>query len=671
MFRLTRRLYRLITIVFTVGTLGAAAATALSGGNITILGVTLKLPQPGEVLKTGSVTILATPTPDTSPLLNLPSDSIVNIVGPAVLNSVVPRRQLFESIPLPQEISRQPAVVTTNLLLSALLTLTIGVVASLVFALWRLYNAIVWGFFRMLGIGWLMRIVLFGSRIVVRSSLLALPLVTTLMALYGIVFRFLEKGASLAKLLSSSGLQLAAALTVGVGIVTIGGNIVQRMIARLTFGQVRLSIAPSNLVFAMLGTLFSRVANLSPGIMFSAQNGLPSDLLNQVMKGGQNQSSGGILPTSLPSTAQTRAITATLVPLLATAGIGVIGWLGTGGLAEFGKQTFNADILKIIAPLTQFAQTVGLAVLAIAAQTVFYRMIPFGWTPGARLFRFSSMLWSIFFFPVVFAFSMLILNPRGDFAGALASANIRTVVLLIGGVALGTLSLWFYVRVVFPFFRRAGVVKAPPVEQQPLPGYYPPQAPSNYAPPYVPPQPAAPIYPPSAPYTPPQPAAPAYPQNAPYTPPTVIRPGSTVQPRPVQPQAPVPQPRPVTPPPSTPAPKPNVIVISDKPKAPPSGYSEEFTQEIKRPSAQSAESHVPGGSYENLFPEMSVDELRALENEAAQMPAVRDTSRAPGGESTTTDAAPTDAPTDPKKPNIPPRFQWPPRSGIGSDEDEV
>ena len=360
------------------------------------------------------------------------SGNQVSVTGPAPLNSVLPKRLLFANVPLPQEVSRRPDVIATNVVLAIILTLAFGTAATVLNNIVREQGGTFLDWLKAVHFGWLANLIMSGSKRAIHRGCLGLPIIMLIFAMYGIIFATLEPGTSI---LSPDGVQLAIALAMSVGLISLGGDAARRWLARLWHSKSRYGVHPASLLLAIGTTVMSRVFRLSPGILF----GVPGGAEIELGKEGK----------------RIREIILAFTTLATVLVLGAFGWIATGIIAQVGTRTVNADILTFWGPIARFAQTIGLAIFVLAVQTAFFDMIPLGATLGGKICRWSGIAWTITFVPMAFIFTHTILNPNSDFLSAFQSANVRATVFLTAALVIVTLFVWLYVRITLPRSRPA------------------------------------------------------------------------------------------------------------------------------------------------------------------------------------------------------------------------
>ncbi|NLX10060.1 MAG: hypothetical protein GXY36_10425 [Chloroflexi bacterium] len=391
------------------------------------------------------------------------------------LNDVVEKRPLFENVPLPGEISTEPGVIATNLLLAIVLALLFGTISTTLGNLIREEEDTFRGWLAAVpGVRPLLRALGWGADQNVQRGCLTLPIIVAIFALYGVIFAFLERGLDL---FSPEGVQLALVMAMSVGLISLAGDVAQRQVARFWGHTTRFGLYPANLLIAVATTAFSRVFHLSPGIVFGVPGGVDTDL------------------DDAPRFHEVLLAIATLGVM---AFLGVGGWLAAAAIRAAGDQTVSLGLADFAGPLAQLGLTIGLAIFLVAVETSFFEMIPLTATLGSDIFRWNKLLWFAAFVPVMFVFAHTLLNPDSDYLDAFQETNFQVLAAIIAGLGLITLGLWLYFRVL------RGEPTAPQAVSPPHPVAPPPtlNQPPHTAPPPAQ-RPAAPPRHPPGGYTPP------------------------------------------------------------------------------------------------------------------------------------------------------------------------
>ncbi|MBN1681485.1 MAG: hypothetical protein JW966_14485 [Anaerolineae bacterium] len=398
------------------------------------------------------------------------------------LNEVVEKRPIFDDVPLPDDVSRDPDVITTNASLAIILALLLGTISTVLGNLIREEEETFRRWFSVPIIRDILKTLSWGAGQNVRQGCLTFPVILVVFALYGFIFAFLEDGLNL---LSPEGLQLALVMAMSIGLISLSGDVARRQVARFWRQTTRFGLYPANLLIAVVTTALSRGVRLSPGIVFGAPGGVDIDLDDQPLL---------------------REVVLAFVTLVVMIVLGVMGWGAAAAVREVGDRTMSVDQAEFAGPLLQLGLTIGLALFLVAVETSFFEMVPLTATLGSEIFRWNRIVWLITFAPVMFLFAHVLLNPEGEYLQAFEQANVQVLSAVI--VILGTITaaLWVYFRVLHqePVPVRQQVTAPPPAAiRPPQPPVSPP---SQFSPPTmratrdkipgqpVPGQPAAPGY---------------------------------------------------------------------------------------------------------------------------------------------------------------------------------
>ncbi len=444
-----------------------------------------------------AVIVLSTEGLGGSDIINLPVQSTVTAerttieeTAPGRLNDVVEKREIFQEVPRPSEVSTDSPVIVTNVSLAIIFALLFGLLSTMLNNLirdqekelqaWLMYFYLDRIFFPL-------RAARFIAGQDVKRGCLGGPIIIIIFAIYGIVFAFLEPGLNL---LSPAGIQLAIVLAISVGVISLAGDVARRQVARFWHKTARFGMYPANVTIAAFTTVLSRLFGLSPGILF----GTP----------------GGVDVEGMEDEPRLRDAVLAMTTLAVVLVFGALGWAMTELLWSAGDQTLSGDQLEFVAPLSQLGLALGLALFVVAIETAFFEMVPVSLTMGTQVFRWNPLVWAIGFIPVLFVFSHTLLNPQGEYLEAFEQTPVilLTIAVILMVLFLGI--LW----ILFRFFDPPNLRRPPPPPygggrppyQQPghLPPYqgYPPQQP-----PYQPPRPPQGYPPPQRPpqgYPPPQ-----------------------------------------------------------------------------------------------------------------------------------------------------------------------
>jgi hypothetical protein len=327
--------------------------------------------------------------------------------------------ELTTHIPTPTDISTDPAVVGTNLLLAALAMLAFVVASEVLDNTLAEHEALLQRVVR--PARWLARAqrrldAVLSTRLGTGRRLDRVRL-AGIVAIYGLVFSFLEPGW---RPFSVTGFYLFLALATACGLVGLSGDIAKRAAARRQQIPTSLELRPANLITAMASTAFSRAFSLVPGLLFGRPEALEVDeAALEPPRGARVLGTGALTLAGLGAGAWLLTIPTSLLPR-----IDLPGWLGgaIGGIEAW-----------------------LLLVFAVAVENLFLEMLTLPGTAGRYLSRRHRLLWLLSLVGIGFVFWHTLLNPGGDFASALGAANVRFFLGVVAAFVAFTFSLRWYV----------------------------------------------------------------------------------------------------------------------------------------------------------------------------------------------------------------------------------
>jgi hypothetical protein len=366
--------------------------------------------------------------------------------------------ELTTHIPTPTDISTDPAVVGTNLLLAGLAMLAF-VTADLVLdttlaeseaslqravlpARWfgrmqrRLDTALAAGLGRARWPHW------------VRLA--------GIVGIYGLVFSFLEPGWHP---FSVTGLFLFLTMAVSFGVIGQLSGMLKWTVARRYGLPAEVGLRPANLLLAAASLGFSRAFSLTPGLMM----GRP--VAYRIDEG----------PLDPP-----RRVWLLGIGAFALAGLAAAAWLLTIPTSLLQ----HADLPAWLGAIVGGAQALLLVTFAVGLQNLFREMLALPRAAGRYLSRRHRLFWIAALLGVTFAFWHTLINPDGKLAAALKTANVRFFLTVVGGFILFTVGVWAYARYRNrapatpgePPGRATGIDAPPDPPAEPLPGASPPAA---------------------------------------------------------------------------------------------------------------------------------------------------------------------------------------------------
>jgi hypothetical protein len=408
---------------------------------------------------------LPEPPPIDTSGLPLPEESLPEVpeipqlqAGESVtLSDYVARQPLLARVPAPQQLAKAPQVIGANAFLAILMALIFGATSTVLGNMLREEEHRIQAWLHALGISklvnWIGRVFRWGTSRGVQRGCLTLPLIVAIIALYGIIFAFLQAGTSI---FSRSGVFLAMTMAVSVGLVSFAGDVARRFLGRLWHTRSRFNLYPVNLLVAFATVVASRLLVLHPGIVFGTPGGADMDL----PEGSQGAR---------------REVVIAFATLALLALIGGAGWVLSGAVLSLLDVPFDARVAQVAAGLLGAGQNLSLAVFLVALETMFFEMIPLAYTDGQTIFKWSKIGWAVLFVPVAFLFNHALLNPQSGFLDSFAESNVRFLWFLLFILVGVTAGLWFYFNVMDDVLQEWFGIKPRP--SRPSGGYPPPPPP--------------------------------------------------------------------------------------------------------------------------------------------------------------------------------------------------
>lgn len=97
-------------------------------------------------------------------------------------------------------------------------------------------------------------------------------------------------------------------------------------------------------------------------------------------------------------------------------------------------------------PMLGFMEALFLNIFAISLQGVLFELIPLEMLDGADLWKWKKGVWFLLFMAASFFFTHLFLNPTGQDVEALQQNGIRTLLIVMAVYGAATFALWFAFR---------------------------------------------------------------------------------------------------------------------------------------------------------------------------------------------------------------------------------
>ena len=347
--------------------------------------------------------------------------------------------ELTTYIPTPLDISLDPGVVGTNLLLAAAAMVLLTVTTELANRTLEAHETTLRGWLR--PANWVARLL---QRIeTAAQARLKRPILVDAIKLggiilvYGLTFSFLEPGWNLFTL---TGFYLFFSLTLGGGIVGLADDLAQWLAARRWGAPADLRLRPANLLLAVASTGASRLFSIIPGFMLGSPQAVEID------------------PSSLDKRRQ-RALL--WIGGLTLVGIGLVLWL----LTILTTLLQRGDLSSLAGILIGGLESLFLSIFALAVQNAFLQMLAFPDSYGRALLRWNRWIWGVGLLGITFLFYHTLVNPQGNLASAWSTLSVRLFLITSGGLAVGSLGLWLF----FKWQARRAARQAVPPTPSPLP----------------------------------------------------------------------------------------------------------------------------------------------------------------------------------------------------------
>ncbi|MBI4298105.1 MAG: hypothetical protein HY676_06210 [Chloroflexi bacterium] len=315
----------------------------------------------------------------------------------------------FRSIPTPREISTDWKVVGSNALLALLVTFVVSVLAGWVnsfvggyekhFA--RAYNPFVKA-----GRG-----VWKGLSIVGRALRWFSPGPLTrgvwMMFVFGAVYSLLAVGKGL---LGPNGLTLLLTLSFTTGFMALYTPWIKSFIARRMKLDARVGLRPGQLGVAIVSVGISRGLAFKPGLILGSPGGL---------KMGEK------------SLTQRQKAILDALSLVALGVLAAGAWVLVLFLPQIGAQSWAAGFFKTARGFVSGLQDWGLAVFAVAVQTVFIGLLPWPKSFGANMLKKMMIIWALAFATSSFVFIHTMLNKQKTIMDLTTNMIVTLVVVVV------------------------------------------------------------------------------------------------------------------------------------------------------------------------------------------------------------------------------------------------
>lgn len=323
-------------------------------------------------------------------------------------------------IPTPLDVSTEPGVIGTNLLLAALMMLPFAVAAGLFTRTLAEHEDDMRQRFK--PVDWLARLQRrlgqgMGSKLR-RPVIQDIARLLGVVLFYGLVFSLLDRTWNP---FTITGLVLFLNMTVAYGVVGIADDIMQWRALRKWGIPAEIAVRPTNFLVSVTSTLTSRLFSLVPGLMFGTPEALRVD------------------ESLLDHAKQNRLLKISAITFLVV-GFGL--WLTTVATSLIQRLPLPNNLSNLIAGLEGFL----LIVFAVALENTFVRMLGFPGGFGEALKQKSRWLWIAGLVGITFVFYHTLINPRGELAEALKEANVIVFFCVTAIFVVVAFGLWLYFR---------------------------------------------------------------------------------------------------------------------------------------------------------------------------------------------------------------------------------
>jgi hypothetical protein len=326
--------------------------------------------------------------------------------------------QFVASVPLPTEVSRDPAVIGTNLALALIFALGFGFTSTLFNSTLRENHATLRRWVDPVlrpfsaAAGKLKIGSTTGAAPRSRARRLLEPI--SIVVLAALIYSFLDPDFGL----STQGLQLFLSLLVSVAVVTFLYEGVQTGLCRARFHTpAALKLYPAALLVAVGCVVASRVVGFSPGYLY-----------------------GFVGAMAFLSAAEPTIPCRGRMVLIASVGLMAVS-VGTWFLA-----VPLTDAAASGGWLMQLLQGTAVAVFVAGLESVFFGLIPLSFMDGETLLRWRKPIWLALFAAVAFMFWHVLLNKDSQYAAAFGGQSTRVMITLLGVFTTLTLVSYFYFR---------------------------------------------------------------------------------------------------------------------------------------------------------------------------------------------------------------------------------
>jgi hypothetical protein len=322
-------------------------------------------------------------------------------------------------IPTPLDVSTDPKVVGTNVLLAIFLMLPFAVAVD-IFS--RIFSENEESLNKFAPIVWIGKLQKSLQNITANNTnkegLRNMLGLLGVVAFYGLVFSLLDKTWNP---LTIKGIFLFISMTFAFGLVGLLDDIIQWRMIRKWGYQSEFTVRPTNIFLAAISTSVSRILALVPGLMFGSP---------EALRINENELS------------ETQKKTLVKISMFTFIIIGLTAWLPTIITAIIQQQNISENQKNIVGGI----EALLLVIFAVALENIFVQLIGISEGLGQKIKSWNKWAWGISVALSAFAFLHTLLNPHYDFVSSLQQGNILVFISVSATFILITVLLNFYLR---------------------------------------------------------------------------------------------------------------------------------------------------------------------------------------------------------------------------------
>ncbi len=315
--------------------------------------------------------------------------------------------QITTTIPTVLDVSTDPEVITTNVILTALLMIPFAAASEIFSGLLAEKESSLSALFRK------------KKPKNKKRGKMSVPLgFLLILVFYGVVFSLLDQSW---QPLTITGLVLFLQMTFAYGIIGLAGDIIQWRKLKKWGVPAELSLQPLNTIVAVLSTVASRLIRLAPGLMFGAPETLSVD------------------DEQLNEKQQTRLLRADT-----WASIGLcLGLWALTGLTNL----IQAQTSQVVSQIAGAVEAFFLVIFAVALENFFVQMLGFPGGCGEALRKKSRFLWLLALSLTTFLFYHTLINPLGEIATTLQDSKVWILHSILAVFLIVVVGVWLSRRI--------------------------------------------------------------------------------------------------------------------------------------------------------------------------------------------------------------------------------